>query len=98
MLRFMTNDLAALLSLDWLQRASNLPGKALHVALAIRYRCAVERTRTVKLASALLRKFGVERDAKARALRQLEAAGLIRVSRQRGRNPFVTVLELPPCA
>jgi DNA-binding MarR family transcriptional regulator len=54
-----------------------LPGKALQVALAIRYRCAVERTRTVKLASALLRKFGLERDAKARALRQLEAAGLI---------------------
>jgi DNA-binding MarR family transcriptional regulator len=83
--------------LSWLQRAARLAGKALQVAIALRYRCGIERTLTVKLTSTLLREFGVERDAKARALRQLERVGLVAVSRNHGRNPVVTVLEVPSC-
>ena|SRR5215831_16963011 len=51
-------------SLAWLKQAAKLPGKAFQVAVALRYRCGVERTLAVKLSSALLREFGVERDAK----------------------------------
>ena len=35
------------------------------------------------------------RDAKARALQQLEQAGLVTVAKTPGRNPRMTVLEMP---
>ena len=83
--------------LDWLQRAARLSGKALHVGNALWFRSGIERSRTVKLTNVLLQQFGVDRHAKARALRQLEAAGLVAVSRKPGRSPMVTILEAPPC-
>lgn len=91
--------------LDWLGRAAKLPGKAaLATALAIMFEAGRRRSNQVKLTTAILNRFGVNRKAKYRALKQLEGAKLISVVRTPRKNPIVTVLpvdaELPdktPC-
>jgi DNA-binding transcriptional ArsR family regulator len=82
--------------LTWLGRVARLPGqKVLAVALAIWFRVGLYgRKDGLKLTSAVLARFGVEdRSTKSRALGRLEAAGLIRVQRQSGKNPLVTIIE-----
>jgi DNA-binding transcriptional ArsR family regulator len=76
------NDIAA---------AAQLPGKALAVYLAIRHRTDLTRKNAVKLPAGLMRDLGVSKDAKARALRQLEAAGMITVRRQDGQSPIIAL-------
>ncbi|NBO91183.1 MAG: hypothetical protein EBV06_02525 [Planctomycetia bacterium] len=48
----------------------------------------------MRLTTAILKRFGVNRKAKYRALASLEDAGLIRVHRELRKNPVVTILEL----
>ncbi len=78
--------------LDPLQRAARLPGRALHVYLAIRHRCDLRREKTVTLPANYLQTFGIGRDVKRRALAELETAGLIRVERLVGRTARVTLV------
>jgi hypothetical protein len=52
------------------------------------------RSKTFSLPNARLLKCGVSRFTKGRALQELEAAGLIRVSRKPGKSPVVTLLYL----
>ncbi len=73
--------------------ASRLPGKALAVFLAVRHRADLTRSAAVKLPTSLMRELGVSKDAKARALHQLEAAGLVTVERKRGRSPVITITQ-----
>ncbi|MET3911912.1 DNA-binding MarR family transcriptional regulator [Bradyrhizobium sp. S3.3.6] len=70
--------------------AARLPGQALAVYLAIRHQCDLTGKACVTLPGALLERFGVDKDAKSRALRSLSAAGLIRVDQQRGRSARVS--------
>jgi hypothetical protein len=78
--------------LTWLQSAAALPGRSLHVALALWHEVARSGSRCVDLSNSLCLRFQVERNAKYRALRSLEFAGLVVVERRRGRSPRVTVL------
>jgi hypothetical protein len=82
------------ISMPWLERAARLPGRALHVALAIRHQSALQRGRTVPLPNKQLAAFGVDRDAKRRGLLGLETAGLVIVERKSGCNPIVTIVEI----
>jgi len=75
----------------YLLKASNLPGRALHVFIAIWFLHGVTRKKTFNLNNSLLREFGVQRHAGYRALKELEKAGLISVVRCRGRNPQITI-------
>lgn len=77
----------------WLCRAARLPGKALAVSLALWSQAGVERDRCVKLTTRLRSRFGVGRQASYRALRALEAAGLVSVERHAGRSPTVCLLR-----
>lgn len=79
--------------LEPLAEASRLPGKALAVYIALRHRCDLEGKSTVSLPAALLRSFGVDKDAKTRALRVLEQAGLIQVERTTGRAARITLIS-----
>lgn len=82
--------------LEWLAEAANLPGKALHVSMALWYRASLKKNGTISLGNGLLAGFGVKPDAKRRALLELEEAGLIKVTRQKSRNPLVTLLPHLP--
>ena len=76
----------------WLTAAGRLPGKALHVAVAIRLLVGMSKGAPVSLSSVRLRELGVDRHAAYRALSRLQEAGLVAVKRHRGRQPVVTVL------
>lgn len=79
--------------LDWIGRAARLPGKALHVALALRYLAGLQKTNTVKLGAKALTALGVARDAKYKALMHLQQCSLIAVEQAPGRTPVVTLLD-----
>jgi DNA-binding MarR family transcriptional regulator len=79
--------------IDVIAAAARLPGKSLAVLLAIRHRADLTRSQTVALPRALMMQFGVQKDSKARALRALEEAGLVRVDRSKGQSPKVTLKE-----
>ena len=79
----------------WVQRAAQLPGKPLHVGIALYQRAGMEKSDTVKLSNGVLEDMGVDRYAKRRALKDLEKAGLVSVKRRHGRSPVVTILDVP---
>lgn len=80
------------LPLWWFEQAAALPGKALHVALAIWFQVGLEGTQTVKLGQKRVNRFGVSRDARYDALRRLADAGLIELVQHPGQSPTVTVI------
>jgi hypothetical protein len=82
--------------MDWVIRASRLPGRALHVGIEVWFRCGMSKSPTSA--------FSVSRTAKAlevgrasitRGLQALEHASLVKVDRGNGRRSLVTVLECP---
>jgi DNA-binding MarR family transcriptional regulator len=73
--------------------AAKLPGKALAVLIAARHRIDMTRSAAVRLPARLMFELGVSKDAKARALRQLETAGLVTVERKQGRSPVITITQ-----
>lgn len=79
--------------IPWLAAAARLPGRALHVAVGLRFLQGIARGPRVALAPSVLRLFGLQRHAAYRALLQLERAGLARVTRGHGRAPLVTIIE-----
>ena len=78
--------------LDWLSAAARLPGKCLHVGIALWFVRGLERSGVVALSNLTALRFGLDRNAKYRALAWLEQAGLIAVERKLGRAPMVTIL------
>jgi hypothetical protein len=82
--------------LSWWGRVCRLPGKnPLIVASAIWFVAGLRnRKDDLKLTTSILEKFGLtDRSAKSRSLKVLEKKGLIRVERQSGKNPRVTILN-----
>jgi hypothetical protein len=87
--------------LGWLSRAADLPGKALHVSLALWFEALVRRSKgpVVQPRRATLGRFGAgSRRTLYRSLRALEGAGLVRVERRVGRPFRVTILPADPGA
>ena len=83
----------SLVLLDWLITAAQLPGKSLHVGVALWAIGELQNSRVVTLSNITSLRFGLDRNAKYRALAWLEEAGLISVERKAGRAPLVTILE-----
>jgi hypothetical protein len=81
--------------LDWLSRAAALPGRSLHVAIAVWFMAGLKKTAVVPVSNITGLQFGLDRNAKYRALEWLENASLISVERRAGRAPIVTILEPP---
>ena len=79
--------------LDWLTAASVLPGRSLHVGIALWFLAGLGDSRVILLTNTTADRFGVDRNGKYRALDWLEGAGLIRVARRPGRPPEVTLLD-----
>lgn len=80
------------LPMDWLERASALPGKALHVALTLLYLMSLRRSSQVRFSQATLRRLSTSRDASYDALARMANAGLIRLDKRSGRAHLVTLL------
>jgi len=79
----------------WLQQAANLPGKALHIALALWHIATLDKHRQVKLSKKALSRFGVTRaNTVCDGLARLEQAGLIEVERGDGRRGIVEILDV----
>jgi hypothetical protein len=72
-----------------------LPGKAWMIYLVTALRSRLEKNPDVELSTCFLKRFGLTRNDKWRALPHLERAGLIRVGRRARKNPTITVLALP---
>ena len=81
--------------LRWLSAAAALPGKALNVALAIRWVSGMSNAAEIHVTKAALKYFGLSEDAYRDGLKRLEAAGLVAASRQAGRRARVSILTLP---
>ena len=82
-------------SRGWLQRAAQLPGKGFHVAFAITLAERRTPVEAIRLSQPQLRQCGVSRDASYDALGRLEEAGLIQVTRGRGRPPRILLVDGP---
>jgi DNA-binding transcriptional ArsR family regulator len=77
---------------SWIAAAAALPSRALLVGLCLWRLAGAVKSDTVSFGNSDLRQLGIERATKSRALRVLERAGLIKVARQPGRFPKVTLL------
>ena len=73
------------------QAAAATGGKRMLVWVLILYRSWQQQTPTVVVTSTMLRKYGISREVKRRALEQLEAAGLLTVEWRAKKNPIVTL-------
>jgi len=69
-----------------IKTAACLPGKSLALLLAIHHRIDLTGKTPITLPSSLLSEFRISRNAKARGLKYLEQAGLIRVTRSAGQT------------
>ena len=78
--------------LDWLGSAAALPGKTLHVGIALWWLHGMAKGKPFKLTQKALLTLNVERDAASAALVRLEQAGLIRVERKPGQRPAVSMV------
>jgi hypothetical protein len=79
--------------LDWLSKAADLPGKALHVGLAVWFWVGIKKQKEVPLSLSRLKEWGVDRFAASRGLKSLEQAGLVSTSRRKGKKAIVTLLD-----
>jgi DNA-binding MarR family transcriptional regulator len=77
----------------WLSQAARASGRALQVGIALWLQRGMRRSDRVTLPTARLTELGLDRYAVARALTRLEAAGLVTISRRRGRKAVVTILS-----
>ena len=81
--------------LEWAALVSSAAGESTtFVAIWLLYRAWKTKSNTVTVSSGQLEAHGIDRWVKRRALRKLEAAGLITVKRQHGRAPVVTLLHV----
>jgi hypothetical protein len=90
--RLLGGSFVAAIPLPWIQRAAQLPGKTLNLALAIRYQYGLHKEAPFSLSYKTTHNFGIGRRSVYGALATLESAGLITVQRGTGKSPIITVL------
>jgi len=79
----------------WLARAMKLPGKALAVGLMLWLQRGLTGRRTVHFCLTSATTDGIPATTARRAVRELEAAGLVSVRRKPGRGLEVILLDVP---
>jgi len=82
--------------LEWLGKAAALPGKTLHVAIAIWWLHGMSGNKPFKLTQKALNYMNVERDAVSAGLLRLERAGLIQAERKPGQRPTISIIGVIP--
>jgi hypothetical protein len=80
------------LDVVWLSKARKLGVTALWVALGLLYLRGLRRSDSFLVSNLMMQAWNVSPDAKCRALKALEKAGLINVERRGKRSPLVTLV------
>ena len=80
----------------WLSKARKLGVTALWVGLALWHLRGLKRSDSFIVSNLIMQEWGVQADAKGRALRALEKAGLIIVERTGRHSPRVTLVVRRP--
>jgi DNA-binding transcriptional ArsR family regulator len=84
--------IAGPIDVSWVCQASRLGVKALLVGLALWHLKGLRRDNSFLVSNLMLQEWGIQPDAKTRALRALEKAGLITIDRRGKRSPRVTLI------
>ena len=79
---------------NWIEAAASLPGKTLAVGLALWQESGFRRNREVAITLNRLARLSMDPQTARRAIRQLEAAELIAISRSPGRVLWVRLLRV----
>jgi hypothetical protein len=88
--------IAGPIDVEWLAKARELGASALWVGTALWYLRGLRKSDCLVVSNRMMKSFNVEPDAKRRALRKLQAAGLIAISDRQRRSPVVTlILPMP---
>lgn len=81
------------ISMQVLAKASSLGGKALATYVLVSHRADLTKSDTVTVPGGLCSQFGIDKDSKRRALRELEAVGLVALHNQKGQSTRVQILH-----
>ena len=84
--------IAGPIDVAWVCKAAQLGVTALLVGLALWHLKGLRRTNSFIISNLMLAEWGVQPDAKSRALRKLEKAGLISIKRRGKRSPLVSLI------
>ena len=87
--------IAGPIDVAWVLQARRFGVTALLVGLALWHIKGLRKSDTFVVSNLMLREWGIQPDAKRRALRSLERAGLIKVERREKRSPQVTLCSPP---
>lgn len=79
--------------MEWLDKAAGLPGKTLHVAIALWWLHGMSKEKPFKLTRKALGHLHIARDAAHDSLARLEQQGLIAVERKAGQRPLILILD-----
>lgn len=77
---------------DWLCAASKLPGKAVHLGIAIWHLAGLKKTETIRIPAHVLEEMGLDRATAYRARKALAHARLISVATKPGKKAQITIL------
>jgi hypothetical protein len=77
----------------WIEKAAQLPGKALHVGILLWQSAGCRKSRSVHFCLARAVSLGMHLNSARRALRRLAKAGLIEIHHRPGQGLEVTLLE-----
>ena len=81
--------------LNWLAAAAALPGKTLHVGIAIWLAYGVLKKRRFPFTPKWHQRFSIGPRALRQSLQRLQAANLVRIERRPGSSPIITLLDTP---
>ena len=80
------------IDVPWVRQAAQLGVTALLVGLALWHLKGLRSANTFIVSNLMVREWGIQPDAKTRALRKLEKAGLISIERRGKRSPLVSLI------
>lgn len=81
--------------LDWLTLATQLPGKAVNVGLALWWIHGMSKTDELKVTRQALVAFNISRDALYDGLNRLQVAGLVELTRKPGQRHLIRIIRNP---
>lgn len=84
--------IAGPIDVQWVVQAKRLGATPLLVGLALWHLKKLRQSDTFTVSNLMLQEWGIRPDAKSRALRALERAGLIRVEGRGKRSPLVAIV------